>query len=161
MATIQKRGDSYKITVSGGYDSTGKQIRKTMTYKPAHGLTPRQTEKELERQAVLFEEQVQSGHYLSGNVRFKDFAETWFKDYGQEHLRERTLARYTELSARTYQAIGHIRIDRLQPQHLLSFYAQLAEPGQNKRTGGGLAPKTIKHYHTFISSVMERAVIVT
>ena len=62
------------------------------------------------------------------------------------------------LSKRTYAAIGHIRLDRLQPNHLLDFYKQLSEPGQNKRTGGGLSPKTIKHYHTFISSVLERAV---
>lgn len=158
MPTIQKRGDTYRITVSNGYDAKGKQIRKSMTWEPAPGMTARQIEKELDRQAVLFEEKVKSGQYMDGNVRFQDFAERWFEDYGKEHLRERTYLRYVELSKRTYDAIGHIRLDRLQPQHLLDFYKQLAEPGQNKRTGGGLAPKTIKHYHTFISSVLERAV---
>lgn len=158
MPTIQKRGDTYRITVSNGYDAKGKQIRKSMTWDPAPGMTKKQIEKELDRQAVLFEEKVKIGQYMDGNVRFQDFAERWFDDYGKEHLRERTYLRYVELSQRTYSAIGHIRMDKLQPHHLLEFYKQLSEPGQNKRTGGGLAPKTIKHYHTFISSVMERAV---
>ncbi len=158
MPTIQKRGDTYRIRVSAGYDSSGKQLMKSMTWKPAPGMTEKQIQKELDRQAVLFEEKVKTGQYMDGNVKFQDFAERWFEDYGKEHLRERTYLRYVELSERTYAAIGHIRIDRLQPHHLLDFYKQLAEPGQNKRTGGGLSPKTIKHYHTFISSVMERAV---
>lgn len=158
MATIQKRRNSYRIMVSAGYTAEGKQLRKGMTWTPAPGMTEKQTQKELERQAVLFEEKVKSGLYLDGNIRFQDFAERWFRDYAEGHLRERTLDRYRGLTERTYQAIGHIRIDRLQPHHLLEFYAQLAAEGQNQRTGGGLAPKTIRHYHCFISSIMERAV---
>lgn len=158
MPTIQKRGDTYRITVSNGYDAKGKQIRKSMTWEPAPGMTARQIEKELDRQAVLFEERVKSGQYMDGNVKFKDFAERWFEDYGKEHLRTRTYKEYERMKERTYQAVGHIRIDKIQPHHLLDFYKQLGEPGINQRTGGGLAPKTILHYHTFISSVLERAV---
>lgn len=39
MANIEKRGDSYRITVSAGYDINGKQIKKYMTFKPADGMT--------------------------------------------------------------------------------------------------------------------------
>ena len=56
MATITKRNHSYLITVSCGYDITGRQIRKTMTYKPDSGMTAKQIEKEVQRQAALFEE---------------------------------------------------------------------------------------------------------
>lgn len=31
MPTIQKRGDTYRIRVSAGYDSSGKQIMKSTT----------------------------------------------------------------------------------------------------------------------------------
>ena len=55
MPTIQKRGDGYRITVSCGYDLTGKQIRRTTTWKPEPGMTARQIEKELARQAVLLD----------------------------------------------------------------------------------------------------------
>lgn len=158
MPTIQKRGDTYRITVSAGYDAKGRQIRKSTTWKPAPGMTPKQAQKELDRQAVLFEEKVKSGRCMDGNIRFQDFAERWFEDYAKEHLRIRTYGEYVRMKERTYQAIGHIRLDKLQPHHLLDFYKQLGEPGVNQRTGGGLAPKTILHYHTFISSILDRAV---
>ena len=77
MPTIQKRGDTYRIRVSAGYDSSGKQIMKSTTWKPAPGMTPKQIQKELDRQAVLFEEKVKSGRCMDGNIRFQDFAERW------------------------------------------------------------------------------------
>jgi len=129
MATVQKRNNSYLISTSCGYDNQGKQIRKTMTWKPSPGMTPKQIEKELERQAVLFEEQVRTGHYLSGNVKFADFVETWFKDYAETQLRPLTIQRYKQLKGRTVEALGHLQLERIQPQHLLAFYQNLAEPG--------------------------------
>lgn len=64
MPTITKRNDTYKITVSAGYDINGKQIRRYMTWKPPSGMTAKQIEKEAQRQAILFEEKVRSGTYL-------------------------------------------------------------------------------------------------
>ena len=69
MATIQKRGTSYKITVSSGYDLSGKQIRHTMTWSPPDGMTKKQIQKEVNRQAVLFEEKVRTGQVLDGNIK--------------------------------------------------------------------------------------------
>ena len=43
MATIQKRGNSYLIRVSCGYDVKGKQVIQSMTWKP----TAKQIEKSL------------------------------------------------------------------------------------------------------------------
>lgn len=157
MATVQRRGDTYRITASAGYDTEGRQIRKSMTWRPAPGMTERQIAKELERQKVLFDEQVKGGYY-SGNIKFQDFTEQWFRDYAKDNLRTRTITEYRKLTKRLYTALGHIRLDKLKPRHLVEFYRQLAEPGQNKRTGGGLAPKSILHYHTMISSVLDRAV---
>ena len=129
MATIQKRGNSYKIVVSCGYDLNGKQIRRSMTWTPEPGLTRRQMEKELDRQAVLFEEQCHTGQVLDGNIKFADFAEKWFKDYAEKQLRPTTVARYRLLMPRINAAIGHIRLDKLQPHHLMQFYNNLAETG--------------------------------
>lgn len=158
MATIQKRGKSYLISVSAGYDCSGKQIRRTMTWKPDLDMTDKAIRDELNRQAVLFEEKIRNNHAANGHIHFKDFADRWFDDYAKAQLRPKTLERYEQFKERTYAAIGHIHLDKLSPIHLNAFYAQLAEPGQNQRTGGGLAPKTIRHYHTFVSSVMDRAV---
>lgn len=129
MATITKRGGTYKITVSCGYDLEGKQIRRHTTWKPAPGMTEWQIKKELDRQAVLFEEKCRSGQVLDGNIKFADFSERWFMDYAEKQLKPRTLATYKALLPRILTAIGHIRLDKLRPNHLTAFYTNLEESG--------------------------------
>ena len=56
MASIRKRGNSYLIVVSMGYDYKGARIKpRQKTVHPPEGLTPKQREKWLQEQAVLFE----------------------------------------------------------------------------------------------------------
>lgn len=129
MATIEKRGNTYRITVSSGYDVTGKQIRNKMTYVPDGTLTPRKLEKELQRQAALFEERVKSGQYVDCDIKFSDFAEKWFNEYASSQLSPTTLHRYKDCLKRINAAIGHIKLCRLQPLHLNSFYNNLQEIG--------------------------------
>lgn len=129
MATVTKRGNAYKITVSCGYDLDGKQIRRHTTWTPEPGITAKQEAKELERQKVLFEERCRTGQVLDGSVRFADFADQWYADYANKHLRPKTLARYKHMMPRINAAIGHIRVDKLQPHHLIAFYENLSEAG--------------------------------
>lgn len=124
MASITQRNGSYLIMVSGGYDSFGKQIRKTMSYKPEPGMTARQIEKAVNEQAVLFEQKVLSGQVLDGTVTFRDFTERWCRDYAC-HLAPKTYVRYQSMLQRILPVIGHIRLDKLQPHHLMEFYTDL------------------------------------
>ena len=128
LATIEKRNNSYRFIVSCGYDMTGKQIRKTMTWKPEPNMTTKQIEKEVQRQATLFEERCLKGQVLDENIRFAEFAEIWLKDRKND-LRPRTYARYESLIPRINAAIGHIKLCKIQPPHLRAFYANLAESG--------------------------------
>ena len=129
MATAVKRGDSYKITVSCGYDNSGKQIRKHFTWTPPAGMTPRQIAKELERQKVLFEERVNAGTTKDGNVRFEDFAEIWMNDFARKQLKIKTYTEYEKNLVRINQAIGHIKLKDLRTGHLNKFYRNLEETG--------------------------------
>ena len=129
MATVKRRGQSYSIRVSCGYDVNGKQIIKSMTWKPQPDMSAAQAEKEAQRQAVLFEEKCRTGQVLQGNVRFADFAEIWLRDYAAKQVRATTFDRYKSMLPRINASIGHIRLDRLQPHHLLQFYDNLAETG--------------------------------
>lgn len=45
MPSIKKRGKSFRIMVSMGYDMAGKQIRKTNTFTPPDGVTEGKAEK--------------------------------------------------------------------------------------------------------------------
>ncbi|WP_407383357.1 tyrosine-type recombinase/integrase [Ruminococcus sp.] len=128
MATIRKRNNSYQIGVSCGYDINGKQIMRYMTYTPEPGMTAKQIKKELDRQAVLFEESCTTGQVMESNIKFADFSKEWMK-HKKAELRPKTYATYDNLLPRINAAIGHMRIDRIQPQHLLSFYENLAEGG--------------------------------
>ena len=91
MSSIRKRGNTYQIRVSCGYDSKNRQITKTMTFKPDPDMTKKQIEKELKRQAVLFEEKCRTGRFLDGNIKFSDFLERWFRDYAEKQLKAKTV----------------------------------------------------------------------
>ncbi|MCM1528781.1 MAG: site-specific integrase [Alistipes sp.] len=157
MATIQKRGDSYSIRVSCGYDSKGKQVIQSMTWKPEPKMTARQIEKELNRQAVMFEESCNMG-YQSKAINFEVFAEQWFEEYAQPNLRNTTYERMLQLRKRVYAAIGHMRMDKITPRQIQAFVNSLSKEGANERTGKPLAPKTIRHNLSFVSDVFAYAV---
>ncbi|WP_456029108.1 site-specific integrase [Ruminococcus sp.] len=157
MATIRKRGDSYSIRVSCGYDTNGKHKEQAMTWKPEPGMTKRQIEKELQRQAVLFEEAVAHG-YKTTAVKFQEFAEEWFEEYAKLNLRSTTYERMRQLTHRVYPAIGHLRMDKITARQLQGFVNSLAKEGANEKTGKSLAPKTIRHNLSFISDVFSYAV---
>jgi len=132
MASIEKRGDnSYRITVCDGYDSQGTKIKKRKSVTLVPGLTTKQTEKELQRQAALFEDEVSKGTYIdAGKITFGEFIERWLVDYGEKQLMPKTLYRYKEMiKFRIIPALGHIQLSKLQPTHLLEFYNNLEEKG--------------------------------
>jgi integrase len=54
--------------------------------------------------------------------------------------------------------LGHYRIDRITPAIIQEFINGLSRNGANEKTGKPLAPKTIKHYLSFISCVYTHAV---
>lgn len=142
MATIKKRegksGVSYLIRVSSGYDVSGNQVVHSMTWKPEPGMKPKQIEKELQRQAVLFEEQC-AGKGANGSIKFEAFARQWFQEYAEPNLRIRTVARLHQFEERTYTALGHIRLDKLTSRHIQSFINNLGEDGISIRRAGARA----------------------
>ena len=132
MANIEKRGNNtYRIVVSAGYDSRGKKLRKSRTVTLPNGMTERQREKELTRLSVLFEQEIENGTYLDGSkITFAQFTEKWLKDYAERQLSPGTLKTYfTRLEKRIIPALGHIKLAKLQPHHLIEFYNNLSEGG--------------------------------
>ena len=129
MANIRKRGETYQIVVSLGYDGNGKQVRKFMNYKPPAGLTEKQLQKELQKAAIQFEELCKSGQILDTSTRFRDFSERWLNDYAEKQLKARTVTRYKELLTRINAAFGNMKMQDIKPVHITSFYNNLSEKG--------------------------------
>ncbi len=157
MATIKKRGDSYLIRVSCGYDINGKHMEQSMTWKPEKGMTPKQIKKEVERQATLFEEACNYG-YKTSAIKFQELAEEWFEEYANLNLRHTTLYRMRNITHRVYPLLGHLRIDKITVRHIQDFINSLAKEGANINTGKPLSRKTIIHHLTFISDVFSYAI---
>ena len=97
MATFRKRGNSYQIRVSCGYDTSGKQVIQTMSWKPTIGMKDKQIENELQNQVVLFEKKCKSGQ-ITSNIKFQSFAEQWFEEYAVCNLRSNTYACMKQLT---------------------------------------------------------------
>lgn len=128
MANITKRGNSYLIRCSAGYDINGKQIVKSMTWKIPNGMTAKKAEKEALHQASLFEEQVRNESVLDTNIRLSDFIERWLSDYAEFHLKARTIASYLDYSKKVNESIGHIKMAQIKPTTILKFYKELQKP---------------------------------
>ena len=145
MATIEKYtgkdGLTYRITVYAGFDTQGKRIRHRMSYKPTPGMTPRQIEKAAQKAAMDFERSIEQGFALDNRQTFAEYAAYVMDLKRRTGTKARTLDRYQDMMVRINQAIGHIKLADLRPQHLNSFYKNLAEPGI--RMGGGSAKAKI------------------
>ena len=157
MASIEKRGNSYRIKVSCGYKADGTQVFQRMTWTPDEKMTAKQIEKEVQRQAVLFEEDCKRGQIVSA-VKFETFAEEWFEEYAKLNLKSTTYTRQRQLTKRVYAAIGHIRLDKITTRLIQKFINSLAQDGVNEITKKPLSHKTMVHYLSFISTVIDYAI---
>ena len=130
MASIEQRGENtYRIVVSVRKGNRFAKETKSIELSP--NLTDKQKEKELKRLALLFEEDVKKGNYLDGEkITFADFTEIWLREYAEKELEPATLNPYKmRLEKRILPAIGHLKLTKIQPQHLISFYNNLTEEG--------------------------------
>ncbi|MBR1382400.1 MAG: tyrosine-type recombinase/integrase [Ruminococcus sp.] len=139
MATVKKHISksgkvTYYIRTYDGYDSKGKQVEHSMTWKPPEGMTAKQIERELQKQVVKFEESVTSGSCFDNNTRFGEYAVSWLESNRPPQLAPKTYERYKAMLKAINTAIGEIKLAKLQSRHLQMFYNNLRENGV-KRTG--------------------------
>lgn len=120
----------------------------------------KQIEKELQRQAILFEDKVKNGKYIDSSIKFADFADKWMSEYAEKQLAPKTISRYKDLLKRINSGIGHIRIDKIQPHHLIDFYDNLEEDGiraDTKYAASINLKETLKKQNMTIQSLAEHA----
>lgn len=157
MANIRKRGNSYQIRVGVGYKPDGTQISRSMTWTPTPGMSERQIEKELNRHAVIFEEECRSMS-MGGMVRFEIFAEDWFSEYAKPNLRNTTYNFLYHQRLRVYRAIGGTSMEKITVRQLQEFINSLSRDGANEINGKPLSPKTIRHVLGLVSDIFAYAV---
>lgn len=132
--SIERRGpNSFRLVISDGTDGGGKRQKFTRLFKVDDFLSEAKKQEAAETALSLFISDYKRG--LSAQSQGKTVAELW--EYWMEnHVRpncEATSVLYYEgLWPRIEAAIGKMRIDRVQPKHLLAFYKNLSEPGVKK-----------------------------
>ncbi|MDO4864527.1 MAG: tyrosine-type recombinase/integrase [Ruminococcus sp.] len=158
MATIRKRKNgSFEIKVSCGYGVDGRQRNQYKSYYPEPDMTPKQIEKEVNRQAVLFEEECKKGQITSA-VKFEIFAEQWFEEYASINLRATSLTKMRQMTKRVYPVIGHKRLDKITSRDIQKLVTDMLIYGKNKNTGKPLSRKTAVHHLNFISDIFNYAI---
>ena len=171
MATIDQRKNkageiiSYRIRVCRGYDTNGEKLKPyVMTYKPEPGMTAKQIEKELNRQAVEFEQKCNIG-LVSGDPKLtlQDFIPQYLSIV-HDRLSPTTYEFYNHvIDNLIIPALGHLKIKSIKPVHVQAFVQQISSMPANKHNKVGspdqkISANTVKRYLCVLQSIFKQAV---
>lgn len=179
MATIKPRRNkegvitSWLVTISGGYGPDGKQNRVYRTIKANPASTELAQRKQVEREAAALETDYRR-HVITEakKIRLVDVANEFIDS---KPMAESTKAGYRALlERRIKEKLGKIYVQDLTPKQIRDFYKYLEtdaarpahkvskdktkkQPKTRSKTGK-LSGTSRKHYHQFLSAVLNFAV---
>ena len=154
MASIRKRGSSYLLVVSMGYDYKGNRIKpKQRTVHSPAGLTPKQREKWLNEQAVLFERECKGlPQEVDRSITLAKYTELWFQTIAPGKLAKSTLARERQDIDRFLPVLGNLKLTELRSEHFRQLYANLRKV-KNQKTGKPLSECTVEGVHACLCGI--------
>lgn len=170
MATITPRKNrqgeiiSYTIRVYRGYNAQGERFKPyTMTYKPPKGMTAKQIEKEVNRQAVQFEEECKRGGVADPTIRLSDFCEKYL-EITKNTLSPTTYEFYKEqITDFIVPALGHLKLKDITAAHVQQYIQQLSTMPKITRAGTQIdgeyiSPSTVRRRLAILQAVLKQAV---
>lgn len=143
MASLTKRGDSYKVMVSLGYDIHGRQIRKTTTFTPPANVTEGKGRKLAEAFAHDFEKRCRGVSDLGDNLRFRELTDWYYTEIAPNVIREKTV--YDQrilLNLYVMEEFGHLKLKDVTTARLDELWNRLRRNG-GRRTYYALRDKDI------------------
>lgn len=155
---------SYTIRVYRGYDSSGKRLKPfTTSYKPERGMTAKQIERELNRQAVQFEEKCKNGGAANSTMKLEEFCGIYL-DIMKPLLSPATAAFYKQqIDGYIIPALGHLKLKDIKTAHVQAYIQQLVALPKATRAGERngsetIALATVRRYLTVLQSIFKHAV---
>ena len=141
---VTQRGENtYRFTVSTGFDGNGKHIRKTTTFKVPEDTAPTKVGKIVSKAYSEFCERYKGKKKLNENMRFKELVELYLRDYAPNELKPATRYNYEkDLQAHMLPVFGNKKIKDIDVSDLSAFF-----------TGLGLAPESCRKMRIITSSV--------
>lgn len=149
---IARKGNRYYAVVYEGFDtSTGKD-----TYRWHAAGTSRKAADKLLAELV---KRIHDGDYRAPErITLGDYLNERWLPTKQAQLRPSTFASYrNNVELHIAPRIGSIPLQKLQPEDLDTFYAELLRNGRRNGDGGGLAPKTVRIIHGIIRKALADA----
>lgn len=149
-----RNSNTYRMVVFDGFNADGSRRRFTRTVQS-------DSIDDLKTMYAEFMTQVKKGLIADPTkTTFEQFITKWLSTHAEKHLEPKTLYRYKEmLDSRIIPYLGDIKLEKIQPSHLLEFYDILSQDGIRKDgKEGGLSCQTILHHHRLISTILQDAV---
>ena len=141
-----------------GYDYNVKRIKSQQkTVHPPEELTPRQVEKWLNEQAVLFERDCRHTPQPVQQLTLAKYIDLWLTDIAPGKLAKSTIRRDRQDIERILPALGHYKLTELRPEHFRNFYAELRKV-ISPDTKKPLSEYTIEGVHATLCSILSDAV---
>lgn len=152
MATVEKRGNKWRLIAYLGYDELGKQKKKTKTINGA-GVS----KADAVRQANKFESQLLKNGVKSTEHTISTIIAYWWEHYGNMQS-PTTIDRNKLLFKRIEALIGHIRASKLSPRHIHLFLDALRNKNARFDGKGELSSRTIAMHFKLLSAVLNKSV---
>ena len=151
MKGVEKRGNSYRITVSKGYDDKGKQIKLRTTYTPPEGASEAQIAYEIEQ----IRNELSEDKLSRDRMTLQTLYELWKKTVAKEDLEKST---YTDTVSRLEKVIlpelGCYKLVNLTPM-VIHNYLKSLRTAKRKDGKDGYAESTITRMRSMLSTVLE------
>lgn len=150
---ITKRGDSFLFTVALGYDTNGKQIRKTKTFKPLPGTTEKKAEKQAKLEYIEFQRYCRGATSLKENMKFRELSEWYFSNFATTQLKEGSAYQYErQVKYHLLKYFGNMKLCDITPVIITEYFKH------HKPKGELLAHSTYRKIYTILQSIMTQAV---
>ena len=74
-------------------------------------------------------QQVTNGLVLDSDMLLDDLIDRWFEEYANKQLKAKTLYDYRRMRGRISARLGHLKVSKIKPAHVMAFYNNLEEKG--------------------------------
>ena len=133
MASIRKRGKTYTITVYMGYDSNGKQLKKTTTFKPPENCPEAKARKLALQFSYVWEHRIRGYTLLNENQTLESLVEWYYECIAPNRLKPWCIKRNREaINNHILPSIGNIRLKNITPLLLEQQFIRLLHGGNKK-----------------------------
>ena len=141
-----------------GYDHTGKRrAAQQKTVKPPEDLTPKQREKWLNEQAVLFERACKDTPVTENkSITLAQYVQIWLRNVAPGKLAKSTLARDKQDIDRFLPYLGGYKLTELRPKHFRDLYNELRKQ-ISQNTGKPLSEYTVEGVHACLCGILSDA----